>query len=121
MDRWQELMLEKGRLRRVYASTNSAHSKAKVAYESAVKNRKSMDENILRAKKISKKDYVKAILDKEVLEVKITELKKDKDLKYEDFKKVFARQRENLNERRKIINEHAEGQLREEVQKMQEG
>ena len=115
MDRLHELMLEKGRLRRLYASTNSAHSKSKTAYTSAVKSRKDSDENVLRAKKISNSDYLKATHDRELLENKIVELKKDKDAKYEEFMKVFARQRENLNERRKIMNENVEGQQGPEV------
>ena len=121
MDKLQELTKEKGRLRRLNALTLGAYTKSKRVVESLVKGIKVADSNIERSRKISNKDYLKAQAEKDNLVVKLKEQEIDMGIKHEEYKKIFVRQRENLNERRKIINDYAEGQQRQEMQKMQEG
>lgn len=118
MDRLHELMLEKGKLRRLYAAAHGAHARAKAKFESTIKEIKVINDNLYKVKKISNDSYLNACTERDTLISKAKGFRQEMNNKFEEFKQIFIKQRVNLNERRKIIKENVEGQQGEEMQEL---
>ena len=95
------LLKEKGEIRRLIAKSLMEYNNSKKIFLNLLKERKNFN-GIEKLKKISKESYIEISNKKDLLEIKIKNAENSVKLKYEIYKSVYLKQRNNLKKRKNI-------------------